>query len=283
MAKGKLKIAVCQFSVSRDIRRNTRSICNYIKKAVKAGADILHTPECALSGYAGRDFNDFKDFNWPLLLEQTRTIMALAKKHRIWLALGSVHRLSGKNKPHNSLYLIDPQGRIADRYDKRFCMASEMKHYTPGNHFVFFTINGVKCALLICFDARFGELYRELYKNKVQCVIQSFYNARQKGPSVHTHIMRQTMQCRAASNYLWVSISNASGYYSPYPSCVIRPDGMIVRQLKQNRAGLIIQTIDTGKTFYDPMKGLRESAIRGKLDMQQKPCRDKRSITKTIL
>ena len=35
------------------------------------------------------------------------------------------------------------------------------------------------------FDLRFPELYRELYKHKVDCILQSFYNARQKGPSVH--------------------------------------------------------------------------------------------------
>jgi predicted amidohydrolase len=124
----------------------------------------------------------------------------------------------------------------------------------------------VKCSLLICFDLRFPELYRVLYKQGVNCIFQSFYNARQKGPSVHTHIMRQTMQCRAATNHIWVSMSNSSGYYSPYPSCFIQPDGKIVRQLRVNRPGLMVNTVDLSRKFYDPMADFRDMAISGKLN-----------------
>src|SRR4030042_3547293 len=120
---------------------------------------------------------------------------ALAGKLKLWWVWGSVHRLGGPGKISNCLYLIDSNGKIADRYDKRFCTAGELRRFKTGNRFVFFTINDVKCSLLICFDLRFPELYRALYKQGVNCVLQSFYYARQKGPSVHTHIMRQTMQC----------------------------------------------------------------------------------------
>ena len=149
--------------------------------------------------------------------------------------------------------------------------------------FVIFDIKGVKCSLLICFDLRFPEIYRYLYKKGVRFIIQSFYNARQKGPSVHTHIMRQTMQCRAATNNMWVSMSNPSGYYSPYPSCFIRPDGKIVKQLKMNRSGIMINTLDLSLKLYDPMKGFRESAINGKFDNAQKQINDVRSKNVTCL
>jgi predicted amidohydrolase len=214
---------------------------------------------------------------------ETTKILSLASRLGIWIVLGSSHRLTEPNKPHNSLYLIDPKGRIADRYDKRFCTVGDLHHYTAGDNWVNFRINGVKCALLICFDLRFPELYRELYKQSVDCIFQSFYNARQPGPSVHTHIMRQTMQCRAATNFFWVSMSNASGYYSPYPSCFIQPDGMIVNQLKQNKAGMMINTVDLGKTLYDPMDKYRDIAIAGKLNNGLKRTKDPRSLNKKIL
>ncbi|MGE5293825.1 MAG: carbon-nitrogen hydrolase family protein, partial [Solirubrobacterales bacterium] len=167
--------------------------------------------------------------------------------------------------PHNSLYLISPEGRIADRYDKRFCTPGDLDHFTPGNRFVTFTINEVKCALLICFDLRFPELYRGLYKMGVQCVFQSFYNARQRGPSVHTHIMRQTMQCHAATNRMWMSMTNSCAPFSPYPSCFIQPDGVIAEQLRPNRPGMMVNTVDLDQDFYDPMAGFREMALSGKL------------------
>nr|NIP22453.1 carbon-nitrogen hydrolase family protein [Phycisphaerae bacterium]NIS49687.1 carbon-nitrogen hydrolase family protein [Phycisphaerae bacterium]NIU07419.1 carbon-nitrogen hydrolase family protein [Phycisphaerae bacterium]NIU55003.1 carbon-nitrogen hydrolase family protein [Phycisphaerae bacterium]NIW91476.1 carbon-nitrogen hydrolase family protein [Phycisphaerae bacterium] len=215
--------------------------------------------------YVGTDFPNFAGYDWEMLKEETEKIIALTTKLGLWIVLGSTHRLTGPNKPYNSLYVINPKGRIVDRYDKRFCTKGDLRRLTPGNRFANFTINGVKCSLLICFDLRFPELYRELYKQKVNCIFQSFYNARQKGPSVHTHIMRQTMQCRAATNYFWISMSNSSGYYSPYPSCFIQPDGKIVKQLKQNRAGLMVNTVDLKKRFYDPMADYRDMAIAGKL------------------
>ena len=265
MAEGVLKIATCQFAVSDSITRNAKQICAQMQKAKKTGADIAHFPECALSGYVGFDFANFDGFDWELLKKETLKIMALAGKLKLWVALGSVHPLTSPNKPHNCLYLISPDGKIHDRYDKRFCVAGELRRFTPGNRFAFFTINGVKCTLLICFDLRFPEVYRALYKQGVNCVMQSFYNARQKGPSVHTHIMRQTMQANAATNHFWVSMSNASGYYSPYPSCFIQPDGVIVKQLKQNKPGIMVNTVDLNKKFYDPMAGFREIVISGKL------------------
>jgi predicted amidohydrolase len=291
MNGNKLRVATCQFAVGRDIRRNSRKICELLRKAAKARADIVHFPECALSGYVGTDFPSFAGYNWELLKEETLKIMALAGKLGLWVVLGSTHRLAEPNKPttrmvgkpHNSLYLISPEGKIVDRYDKRFCTKGELRKMTPGNRFVKFTINGVQCSLLICFDLRFPEIYRELYKQGANCIFQSFYNARQNGPSVHTYIMRQTMQCHAATNHFWVSMSNASGYYSPYPSCFIQPDGVIVKQLKQNKPGIMVNTVDLNKKFYDPMADFRDMAIAGALSNGPGAIRDPRSENTTIL
>ena len=60
----KLNIATCQFSVDRDIRRNYRSIVRQIQAAKKQGAHVVHFPELALSGYAGVEFDSYKDFDW---------------------------------------------------------------------------------------------------------------------------------------------------------------------------------------------------------------------------
>jgi predicted amidohydrolase len=254
-----------------------------LRKASKADANIVHFSECALSGYVGTDFPSFDGYDWQLLRQETQKIMALAGKLRLWVALGSTHELAEPNKPYNSLYLISPKGKILDRYDKRFCTKADLRRLTPGDHFVCFTINKVKCSLLICFDLRFPEIYRELYKQKVNCIFQSFYNARQKGPSVHTHIMRQTMQCRAAENHFWVSMANSSGYYSPYPSCFIQPDGKIAAQLKTNRPGMMVNTVDLNRKFYDPMADFRDMVIAGARSNGPKRVEDPRSKDRTGL
>ncbi|MBN1124295.1 MAG: carbon-nitrogen hydrolase family protein [Sedimentisphaerales bacterium] len=283
MTEGILRIATCQFAVTADIAHNARQIRQFIEQAAEGSADLVHFPECALSGYAGVDMETLEGYDWELLRSETRQIMNLVKQKRVWIVLGSMHELTAPNKPHNCLYLIGTDGKIVDRYDKRFCTPMDLDNYTPGDRFVYFDINGVRCALMICFDLRFPELYRELYKAGVHCVIQSFYNARQGGPSVHSEIMRQTMQCRAATNRFWASMANSSAWFAPYPSCFIQPDGRIVNQLEDHREEMMINTVDLSQEFYDPMKGFRELAIRGKLTNGSGATDDPRSKDRTQL
>ncbi len=277
MALGLLKVATCQFKVGNSIERNSYRICGFLSDAEQAGADIVHFSECALSGYASVDFENLDGYDWKLLRRETEKIMSLAARLKIWVVLGSMHRLTEPNKPHNSLYLIGPDGKIIDRYDKRFCTPVDLMHYTPGNRFVNFCVNNVNCSLLICFDLRFPEIYREVRKQQVDCIFQSFYNARQTGPSVHTHIIRQTMQCRAATNYFWVSMTNSSAPYCPYPSCFIQPDGRIVRQLKINLPGMMINTVDLNQSFYDLSAPFRDMAMKGALTNGPETINDPRS------
>ena len=260
---GQINVALCQFAISADILSNSSWIQSFIKEAAESDADIVHFSECALSGYAGTDFIGFEDFDWQLLAEQTEKIRELVAELGIWVVLGTSHNNPHAKRPHNSLYLIDTKGNITDRYDKRFCTPGDIIHYMPGDRFVTFELNGVKCSLLICYDLRFPEIYRELKRLEVECVFQSFYNARQDEPSVHTHIMRQTMQCRAATNYFWVSMTNSCTPICPYPSCFIQPDGKIIAQLEDETPGMMIQTIDTDKKFYDASAPYRDLAMRG--------------------
>lgn len=283
VSKGILHIATCQFPVSADISANAKHIASFLRQAAEKKADIVHFSECALSGYAGVDFESFKGFDWDTLKEKTLELASLAKELTIWTALGSSHRLSEPNLPHNCMYLISPEGKIADRYDKRFCTEIDLKNYTPGNHFVHFNIHGVKCALLICFDLRFPELYRALYKEDVKVIFQSFYNARQKGPSVHTEIMRQTMQANAANNGFWVSMTNSCGWFCPYPSCFIQPDGRIVSQCEEHKEDMIVNTVDLSRLFYDPAAPFRDLAIEGILTNGPEFLDDRRSKDRRIL
>ena len=116
-----------------------------MQNAAQQNADIVHFSECAISGYASVDFDCFDNYDWNLLKGKTLEIIALAGQLNIWVVLGSSHRLTEPNKPHNSLYLISPEGKLVNRYDKRFCTGIDFENYTPGNHFVHFEINSVKC------------------------------------------------------------------------------------------------------------------------------------------
>lgn len=282
MKKGVIRVATCQFASTGNIRRNGAEMRRQIESAKASGADVAHFPEAALSGYAGITFDSWDGYDWSLLWEETDTICGLARKHRIWVILGSAHRLTGAHLPHNSLYIIDPTGSIVERYDKCFCTSGDLKHYSPGNHLPLFEIHGVPCGALICYDVRFPELYR-LYKRRgAQLVFHSFWNAKAKGRSIHTTIMRPSFQCRAATNALWISAPNCSTLYQSWPSVFVLPDGVIAGRLKQHRPGVMLNVVDTHRSFYDASRPFRDRAMRGIIHSGKVPrdtrSRDRRSL-----
>lgn len=262
---GKLRIASCQFPISGNIKENARWIKNQIRIAKIKGAEIIHFPEGALSGYGGGDIKDFKNYNWKELKSETDSIIHLAEELNIWIILGSAHKLTDSNKPHNSLYAISPKGQIIDRYDKRFCTTGDLKYYSPGNHFVVFKINEIKCGLLICYDLRFPELFREYKKLGVNIIFHSLYNARHKKNCIHPKIMPITAQARAATNYFFMSLTNSSSPYS-WPCHFITPDGLINNKLPANKSGILISDVDLSIEYYDASKPFRMDAINGKLN-----------------
>jgi predicted amidohydrolase len=267
---GRLKIASCQFPISANVPENAQWIKEQMKTAADSGAEVVHFPECALSGYPGVDHKSLDGFNWTELHTHTRAIMELASELEIWVLLGSIHQLGDGVKPMNSLYVIDPKGNIEDRYDKRFCTGGDLKHFSAGEHFVTFEINEVRCGLLICYDVRFPELYREYRKLNVDVVFQSFYNARQKPGAIHPKIMPITAQTRAATNYFYMSLTNSSAP-SSWPCHFITPDGLIQKKLDPDNPGILFSEIDLSERFYDASGKYRENAMDGNLSSGEAP------------
>jgi predicted amidohydrolase len=154
----KLRVATCQFPVSANPAENAKYIGDFMRQAGEAGAHLLHTSEACLSGYAGVDFRSFEKYDWDALRRETTGLRKLARELNLWLVLGSAHFLDRTAKPTNCLYLIDPEGKIADRYDKCFCTGGDQKHYSVGDRLATRDIRGVRIGLAICYDICWPQL-----------------------------------------------------------------------------------------------------------------------------
>ena len=75
---GILRIATSQFPVSREIDSDAVWIKKHMREAKQQNVDLIHFPECALSGYAGVDFKSLDSLDWQRLSTQTDSIMSLA-------------------------------------------------------------------------------------------------------------------------------------------------------------------------------------------------------------
>ena len=110
--KGKLLVATCQFPISGDVSANAEWIRKQMRQAHAQQANIVHFPECSLSGFAGKDYENLKNFDWKKQRAEMESILELTDKLELWVVLGNTHQLSTGNKPHNCLYLINPQVQL---------------------------------------------------------------------------------------------------------------------------------------------------------------------------
>lgn len=272
-----IRVATCQFSVEGQIAHNRAEVLRLMDEAAAQQADVAHFSETALSGYAGVDIPNIAALNWDELVAATRDIQQRAKELKLWVLLGSSHRLSDGHKPHNCVYVIDAHGKLVNRYDKRFCTGKaggkptlDMAHYSPGNRACVFKIKGVRCSTLICYDYRFPELYRDLKRQNVQVVFQSFHNARKTVVSDDSYniwktIVPATMSCRAAENHFWISANNSTTKPSCWPSFAVRPDGAVVGELKLHKPGVLITDFELNPKFFDAPGLWRDCAMAGQL------------------
>ena len=271
--KRNLTIATCQFPVSRNIEENLSFILKNIAAAKKKGAELVHFSESSLSGYAGIDFETFELQDVTILKKALEQVATLAAKLKIWIIIGSHHYQGENAKPYNCLWLINDNGFIVNRYDKRILTGEPGKldhqYYRSGRKPVLSTINGIKCGILICHEWRYSELYREQISLGAEVVFQSWYDGnlsdrdyKLNGGEVGSLIIG-TIRGHAANNYLWISASNTSKRESCFASFVVQPDGRIFNKSKRNVTGFIISHLDLSVKFEDPSRHWRKQTENG--------------------
>jgi predicted amidohydrolase len=284
-----LRVATCQFPTSSDIQSNCDHIAELMNQAKSGKARVAHFPEACLAGYATSDVDSYEGVDWELLRGCTRTVMGLANELNLWVILGSIHQLTPPHKPHDSVYVTDPNGDIVERYDKRFCSGNpaanegDLSHFSPGDHLSVFAIDEVCCGIVVCYDYRFPELLREYKRNGVQLMFHSFHAAHVSQATVSkitsqigeeyaelNHAttypeitMPATMIASAASSHVWISCPNSSAEYSCFGSFFVRADGVVTGRLDRHETGVLISVVDPDEPIYESTKYWRDNAMRG--------------------
>jgi len=236
----KLRIATCQFPVSGSPAENAKFIGDFMHQAAGEGAHLLHTSEACLSGYPGTDLPSFDHYDWGALRRETAGLRTLARELKMWLVLGSSHFLDENTKPTDCVYLIDPEGRIVDRYDKCFLTSGDQKYYSAGTRLVTQQIRGVRIGLAICYDVQWPQLFIAYRKKGVTVMIGSFSNAGSKGKNCLDTLNDREVPTRCADNRMWAVCNNSSRPYSHWGSFVARPDATIAKQLPINQPGMLV-------------------------------------------
>ena len=154
-----MKIAVVQMDVAfADPEKNFSQVERFVEEAARVGTEVIVLPEMWNAGYALKELDRLADVNG----ERTKeTLSRLAKKHQVHIVGGSV--ATKKNGEfYNTMYVTDLSGRIVSEYDKAhlFKLMDEHKFMSAGEKANVFTLAGVTCGGIICYDLRFPEWMR---------------------------------------------------------------------------------------------------------------------------
>jgi len=245
--KSSLRIAASQFPVSGNINRNARYIEAQMEEAAEKGAQLIHFPETALTGWGPSHFESFKNYNWDILDDHVKIICKLSLSLNIWVVLGAMRQIEN-GLPRNCIQVISNEGLVSGIYDKQRIYKAEKGYYSPGNKPLVIEINGFKCGFLICYDDCFPELY-EVYRDMgVGLLFHSIYNAgtRKAKARRFKDIIKANLIVRAMDHQMWISASNSSKRYSSFPACVVRPDGSMNRS-RPNVAGIVVEDYPLAK------------------------------------
>lgn len=213
-----LRVAVTQPTASADPRRNGEATRQLMRTAAARGARLVLFPEGHLSGYAKEQVQDLADLDWPAVREETQAVADLALELGVWVVLGSAHPLTPPHRPHNSMYVISDTGRVVDRYDKRFCSATETLHYfTPGTEPTVFEVDGYRFGVTVCVEINFLDVFTEYTALGVDCLLLPTYPI--------DAIFRTKAQALAAINTFWIAVSSVAQTRHLVPSEIFGPDG----------------------------------------------------------
>ena len=206
----------------------------------------MQFPEGTLSGYAKEQIGGWEEIDFDEVRAQTEAVSRLAGELGVWVVLGSAHRLTEPNRPHNSLYVISDQGLVFDRYDKRICSHSEITEYfSPRFEPIVFNVDGFRFGCAICVEINFPQLFSAYERLGVDCLLLSAYHSRSSelGQGVPDSIFEVKARAHASINCYWVALSAPQQTADLVTSGLIGPNGA---KLAEALAGedLVIATLD---------------------------------------
>ncbi len=260
-----LKVAVIQMKSGSEKDKNLKEAAKLINQAIKKKAKFIALPE--VFNYRGNLIEAVK-FAESIPGQSTNLISALAKKHKVWILIGSIlertrstkhEARSIKNdlKPFNTSVLINPEGEIVAKYRKIHLFDIKLKGKeilessrnqagkNPKLVEVGFKPNSIKIGLSICYDLRFPELYRAYSKSgaKIICVPSSF--TKPTGEA-HWHTL---IKARAIENLCYVVAPNQAGIGSggvrTYGhSLIVDPWGKVLAEASADKEEVIFAEIE---------------------------------------
>ena len=239
-----LAVGAFQFAGSGNLTRNLAALERGIEKAAAKGVRLLATQECALCGYPPVEIESPEVVDRRAQAAALDEVAQLAKQHRMFVVLGMM--TFGRDGVRNSVRLISDDGRLRTPYHKRALYGWDEDSFVPGlEPGGVHAIDGIRVGLRLCYEIRFPEYFRELFRRRVDLAVVSFADggsSKTKYGVIQSHIVT-----RATENAMYVLTANSTSSAQVAPTCLVDPDGGIVCSAPRDKEALITGVVEVGQ------------------------------------
>lgn len=233
-----MKVGVFQFPGSDNISDNHEAIIRAITSAFQNKVRLLVFQECATCGYPPVETPDIEKINFESLNLYLQEVKQLAKKYSMYIALGTIRKQNFKY--YNSVQLINPNGELIGNYDKRALWGWDLDNFAKGETLGIYQIDDIKIGFRICFEVRFPEYFRELFKSNVQLCFVSFCDVSEQDLIERYNIIKSHLITRAVENAMTVISVNSISQYQTAPTAVIDLNGYVINEAPRNQEYLLV-------------------------------------------
>ncbi|EJW11086.1 Carbon-nitrogen hydrolase [Rhodovulum sp. PH10] len=246
------RVALIQMQSGRRPSVNIDTAAKLIGKAKSRGAHYVQTPETTNVMEVDRErlFDAIAPEETDAGLAALREV---ARRHQIWLHIGSLAIKVGPDTAANRSYLIDPTGEIAAFYDKIHMFDvdladgesfRESRNFRPGDRAVVADLPWGRLGMTICYDLRFPALYRALAEAGSAFVAIPAAFTRQTGEA-HWHVL---LRARAIENGCYVFAATQGGMHENGRetfghSMVVDPWGVVIAD-NGSEPGIVMAEVD---------------------------------------
>ena len=230
----RLNVVCVQMNITfGDPESNFRHAEQLIQQASETKPDILVLPELWTTGYDLSRLSELADRDG---IQTTSFIRTLAKQLNIHMIAGSTAKKTEQGIT-NTMLFVDRHGDVLGEYNKvhLFQPMNEDRYLLPGQDKGLFTLEGITCAGVICYDIRFPEWIRA---HTVKGASIVFVTA--EWPLARLHHWKSLLISRAIENQCFVVACNRSGsdpvHVFAGHSMIIDPWGNVLAEAGEEEA-----------------------------------------------
>jgi len=243
-----IRIAVASTPLTATLDEAVPAAVAAVEEAGRLGARIVCLPETGLPGHRDQA-RAVPDVSAAALDGALREVAAAARRARIVTIVGA-ERPTPAGREILSV-VFDADGRRLGEQVKTQVDPTEERHYVAGTGRRAFTAAGVTFGIAICHEGfRYPEIVRSLVLGGAQVIFAPHYVTTEDGslPSrwcdVPNPYHEKALLCRALENTVYLAAANAAGPDQGSATCVIAPDGTLVKSLAYGVVGVVAADID---------------------------------------